>query len=181
MDETERVQALICAIICSVLAPAGPQRTRLLATLYKDDRSRESIDVQSNGVGAILEKMHLGRICKPAHVKEFRNILQPHQLALLPDGSTVLDRAMREHNILSVSKVYNNISFEELGILLALNSIEAESLIAKMIGESRLNAKIDQVENLVYFSKKSELENWDAHIGGFCHHLDDIAVQIRQK
>jgi len=35
-------------------------------------------------------------------------------------GSSILDRAVIEHNILSASKLYNNISFGELGRLLAI-------------------------------------------------------------
>ena len=32
-------------------------------------------------------------------------------MAQLPDGSTVLDRAVMQHNLLSASKLYNNITF----------------------------------------------------------------------
>lgn len=35
-------------------------------------------------------------------------------------GSTILDRAIVEHNLLSASKMYNNISFQELGALLEI-------------------------------------------------------------
>jgi len=35
-------------------------------------------------------------------------------------GSTILDRAVIEHNLLSASKLYNNISFDELGTLLEI-------------------------------------------------------------
>lgn len=35
-------------------------------------------------------------------------------------GSTILDRAVIEHNLLSASKLYNNITFEELGALLEI-------------------------------------------------------------
>lgn len=35
-------------------------------------------------------------------------------------GSSILDRAVIEHNLLSASKLYNNISFEELGSLLEI-------------------------------------------------------------
>ena len=38
----------------------------------------------------------------------------------LYSGSTILDRAVIEHNLLSASKLYNNISFEELGSLLEI-------------------------------------------------------------
>jgi COP9 signalosome complex subunit 4 len=181
MDVSERIQALVCACVCAILAPAGPQRTRLLGILYKDERVRERPEVQKDGVATILEKMYLGRVCKPNHVQEFRTILLPHQLALLPDGSTVLDRAVREHNILSVSLLYNNITFQELGNLLAVSAEQAEVLAAQMIGENRLQAKIDQLDQLIYFSRKSSLETWDEHIAGFCYQLDEIASQIRQK
>ena len=39
---------------------------------------------------------------------------------VLDAGSTILDRAVIEHNLLSASKLYNNISFEELGTLLEI-------------------------------------------------------------
>ena len=35
-------------------------------------------------------------------------------------GSSILDRAVIEHNILSASKLYNNITFDELGTLLGI-------------------------------------------------------------
>lgn len=35
-------------------------------------------------------------------------------------GSSILDRAVIEHNLLSASKLYNNITFEELGALLEI-------------------------------------------------------------
>ena len=47
-------------------------------------------------------------------------LLQPHQKAMTADGSTILDRAAIEHNLLSASKLYNNISFGELGSLLEI-------------------------------------------------------------
>jgi len=43
-----------------------------------------------------------------------------YSMHLLDVGSTILDRAVIEHNLLSASKLYNNISFEELGTLLEI-------------------------------------------------------------
>ena len=45
-------------------------------------------------------------------VESFANTLKPHQMAILPDGSTVLGKAMMQHNLLSASKLYNNITVE---------------------------------------------------------------------
>jgi len=42
-------------------------------------------------------------------IDAFAEELRPHQKALLLDKSTVLDRAMIEHNLLAASKLYTNI------------------------------------------------------------------------
>ena len=63
----------------------------------------------------ILEKMYMDRIIRRRELEEFAALLLPHQMAKTSDGSTILDRAVTEHNLLSASKLYNNISFEELG------------------------------------------------------------------
>ena len=42
-----------------------------------------------------------------------------HNHLLIP-GSSILDRAVIEHNILSASNLYNNITFDELGTLLGI-------------------------------------------------------------
>jgi COP9 signalosome complex subunit 4 len=38
----ERMRALDNALICAILAPAGPHRSRMLGTLFKDERSQRS-------------------------------------------------------------------------------------------------------------------------------------------
>jgi COP9 signalosome complex subunit 4 len=54
-------------------------------------------------------------------VTKFSSLLKPHQMATLGDGTTVLDRAVTEHNLLSASKLYINITFAELGTLLDIS------------------------------------------------------------
>ena len=41
IQKDERAAALEKSIHCALLAPAGVQRTRLLATFYKDERSNK--------------------------------------------------------------------------------------------------------------------------------------------
>lgn len=41
-------------------------------------------------------------------------------LSYIFSGSSILDRAVIEHNLLAVSKLYDNITFEELGTLLEI-------------------------------------------------------------
>jgi hypothetical protein len=47
-------------------------------------------------------------------------------------GSTILDRAVIEHNLLSASKLYNNISFEELGALLTIPPLKVSKAIGSL-------------------------------------------------
>lgn len=42
----------------------------------------------------------------------FAETLREHQKAQLPDGSTVLERSVMQHNMLSASKLYNNINIQ---------------------------------------------------------------------
>ena len=45
-------------------------------------------------------------------------------------GSSILDRAVIEHNLIAVSKLYNNIKFEELGALLEIPSTKVSKFAA---------------------------------------------------
>lgn len=143
--EEERLHTLAMAIKCAILAPAGPLRSRMLGQLYKDERSA--------GLGefGILESMFLDRLLSPAEVDKFAQGLAPHHLATTSDGSTVLARAVVEHNLLSASRVYLNIGFDELGVLLGLDGDKAEDTTAKMIEQGRLSGSIDQIDRIIYF------------------------------
>lgn len=63
VDEDERVTALRNALICTVLASAGQQRSRMLATLFKDERC------QHLPAYGILEKMYLDRIIRRSELQ----------------------------------------------------------------------------------------------------------------
>lgn len=76
------------------------------------------------------------------------------QQATTSDGTTILDRAVFEHNLLSASKLYNNITFEELGALLETPPAKAERIASHMISEGRMNGYIDQISSVVHFESK---------------------------
>lgn len=164
LDEDDRLAALGAAVTCAILGPAGPQRSRLLATLYRDDRT------QNLPQQAILAATFLDHIIRPTLVSEFAATLKPHQLAKLPPAQftprnmdedvsdkakrspeNVLDRAVMEHNLLSASRIYANITFKGLGMLLSLTPSASEAMARTMIGQGRLKASIDQVEGLITF------------------------------
>ncbi|ONI32714.1 hypothetical protein PRUPE_1G381600 [Prunus persica] len=161
IDEEALEQALSAAVTCTILAAAGPQRSRVLATLYK---------------------VYLERILRKPEIDAFSEELKPHQKALLPDNFTVLDRAMIEHNLLSASKLYTNISFDELGTLLGIEPHKAEKIASKMIYEDRMRGSIDQVEAVIHFEDDTEeLQQWDQQIVGLCQALNDVLDSMAKK
>jgi COP9 signalosome complex subunit 4 len=80
--------------------------------------------------------------------------------------STVLDRAVLEHNLLASSKIYNNITFRGLGALLDLTPSAAENMARRMIEQGRLKASIDQVDRLIIFATDGEEDNAQGKAGG---------------
>ncbi|KAF2270659.1 COP9 signalosome-like protein complex subunit 4 [Lojkania enalia] len=190
IDEDERIRALSSAIICAVLAPAGPQRGKMLAKLYKDERANQADNF------SILEKMFLDRLLSPAEVKAFSAQLQPHHLAKTADGSTVLDKAVLEHNLLGASKLYNNIGIDQLGELLGTDADKAEDYAAKMLEQGRLAGYIDQIDRLIYFEGEGsgerktghterivgkELRKWDANVQGLAEEVEKVTTMIQNQ
>ncbi|CAI7787558.1 unnamed protein product [Closterium sp. NIES-54] len=111
------------------------------------------------------QQVYLERILRSPEVESFAKELKPHQKAVLPGGSTVLDRAVIEHNLLSASKLYTNISFEELGALLGIAPHTAEKVAARMISEDRMKGSIDQVEAVIHFDNDTDdLQQWDQQV-----------------
>ncbi|XP_077157140.1 COP9 signalosome complex subunit 4 isoform X1 [Paroedura picta] len=194
VHESERLEALKHALHCTILASAGQQRSRMLATLFKDERC------QQLAAYGILEKMYLDRIIRGNQLQEFAAMLMPHQKATTadeyltynqaytehqtsgfpPSGSSILDRAVIEHNLLSASKLYNNITFEELGALLEIPAAKAEKIASQMITEGRMNGFIDQIDGIVHFETREALPTWDKQIQSLCFQVNNLLEKISQ-
>lgn len=188
--EDDRLHALSAAIKTAILAPAGPQRARMLGKLYKDERSA---DTQEHG---ILEKMFLDRLLSAEEVETFAASLAPHQLALTADGSTVLSKAVIEHNLLATSRLYDNISTTALANILGLKDSKndtaaerAEDYAAKMIEQGRLKAQIDQIDLVIQFEalpdlpftgNAKHLRLWDLAVQGLVEDVERCAASIAE-
>ncbi|CAM9898879.1 COP9 signalosome complex subunit 4 [Lethenteron reissneri] len=172
--EEERLQALKHALHCTILASAGQQRSRMLATLFKDERCQQ---LAAHG---ILEKMYLDRIIRSGQLHEFSAELAPHQKATTADGSSILDRAVIEHNLLSASKLYNNITFSELGALLEIPPEKAEKIASQMITEGRMAGVVDQIDGIVHFESREPLPTWDKQIQSLCFQVNTLLEKITQ-
>ncbi|CAB1352183.1 unnamed protein product [Coregonus sp. 'balchen'] len=127
---------------------------------------------------ASAEKMYLDRIIRGNQLQEFAAMLMPHQKATTGDGSSILDRAVIEHNLLSASKLYNNITFEELGALLEIPPAKAEKIASQMITEGRMNGFIDQIDGIVHFETREPLPTWDKQIQSLCFQVNNLLEKI---
>ena len=188
--EDDRLQALSAAIKTAILAPAGPQRNTTLGKLYKDERAS---DTEEYG---ILEKMFLDRLLSAEEVDTFAASLMPHQLAQTADGSTVLAKAVVEHNLLAASRLYENISTTALAKILGLEDgkgetagEKAEDYAARMMEQGRLKGNIDQIDGVISFeiqdgieagSSARELRMWDYGVQGLVEHVARCATGVSE-
>jgi COP9 signalosome complex subunit 4 len=191
ISEEERLHTLGMAVKCAVLAPAGPLRSRALGRLYKDERSSQLPEF------GILEKMFLDRLLSPEEVDKFAEGLASHQLATTADGSTVLRKAVVEHNLLGASRLYANIRFEALGSLLGLDAARAEDTTARMVEQGRLVGRMDQIEGIVWFEGGEasgergsgcaemvvgkELRRWDANVQSLSEEVEAVTNAMQEQ
>mmetsp|Transcript_18330 Transcript_18330/g.24187 ORF Transcript_18330/g.24187 Transcript_18330/m.24187 type:complete len:403 (-) Transcript_18330:374-1582(-) len=171
------------AVTCAVLGKAGPQRSRILGTLYKDERihSLETLSHFSK-CAQVLTKMYTEQILRSNNLTAFEESLMPHQKAILANGMTILESAVIEHNMLACSKIYENICISELGNLLEIDAEKAEKVAAKMITEGRLKASIDQIEGILQFEGEMDtLQSWDDQIGRICLCVNNCCEQISKR
>merc|ERR550525_2098626 len=101
------------------------------------------------------------RLIRCSEVQKFEGHFLPHQKVPLPDGQTVLERAILQHNVLAASRVYKNMRLPDLGLLLEVTPERAEKIAAKMIAEQRLDGYIDQQSGVIHFQGVDEnLQQW---------------------
>ncbi|OTA57654.1 hypothetical protein K449DRAFT_386147 [Hypoxylon sp. EC38] len=191
ITEDERLHTLSMAVKCAILAPAGPLRSRALGKLFKDERSPNLPEF------GMLEKMFFDRLLAPDEVQKFAEGLAPHQLALTADGTTVLARAVVEHNLLGVSRLYSNIGFDSLGLLLGLDAEKAEDTTAKMIEQGRLVGRIDQIDRIIWFeggeasgekgsgraevTVGKEMRRWDANVQSLAEEVENVTNALQRE
>jgi len=176
VSESDLIQTLEYAVTCAILAPPSSNRSRVLAMLISDERSKDLPNFN------LLEKMFHERIVRNSEVEVFQERLQPHQNAGTSTGRTVLQNSIIEHNLFAASKIYNNITFAELGSLLGIKTPEAEQLASTMIEQGRMKATIDQVDGVVEFESATDnLNIWDNQIQAVCLSVNDILENISKK
>jgi len=176
ISENDLLLSLENAVTCAILAKAGGARTRVLNMLYRDERSKSLKNYK------ILEKMNKNMILSQKEQDDFSKTLSEHHQATLSGGLTVLAKAVYEHNMLAASQLYKNIQISQLSKLLGITNTQAEDLARVMIQEGRMNATIDQVDDIIEFDDDNAiLTSWDTHIQDCLMAINDICDMIDEK
>ena len=98
------------------------------------------------------------------------------------DGYTVLEKSLIEHNILVISRIYMNIRFEEIGKFLGINAEQAEDIIATMVEQGRIQAVLDQGNELVEFEEEGRQQStFNDQIREACEQIDSLSKDIQRK
>ena len=135
--------ALSAAVTCAVLAPPGPARTRILAGLGSDERSARL------PLSGVLSSVSSQRLLTRADAAALDAALtMPHHRAVGGDGATVLERALREHNLSAAARVYGALTLEALGELLGLGRGEKGKSAADEAVSSPLERREEDVVRL---------------------------------
>mmetsp|Transcript_4672 Transcript_4672/g.13071 ORF Transcript_4672/g.13071 Transcript_4672/m.13071 type:complete len:436 (-) Transcript_4672:224-1531(-) len=169
------LQYLHEAALCAALTPAGPHRLRLLRTICKDER------LDSLPFSKLIQEMYKERMIGQHQKTLLRKYLGPHHLTpTRTETASPLERAVIEHNLLSARNIYNNISFEELGLLLGLSPDDAETTAAKMILENRMEGYLDQVKKILYFQEGDEMVALSESIQACCAKVSAVVDCITE-
>jgi COP9 signalosome complex subunit 4 len=181
VDAESLLQMLGRAVSCAILAPSGPQRQRILAHIYKDNRLDQLDSISGmESHSKILKKMYMHQILQPQELVQFEASLMDHQKAIMGDGLTIMERGVIEHNMVAVGNLYQAIYFTELARILGVSPEKAEMTAANMIMDGSLRGSIDQVEGLLEFEDEEEEDVvLDRAITGFCTELNNVTDAIK--
>ena len=181
VDASDLMELLGKAVTCTLLAKAGPQRSRFMGLLYKDERVQGLEHVAGmSSHAAVLAKMYTEQFLQAEELSTFEASLKPHQQATTSEGYTIMEKAMMEHNMHAAGKIYDNIHVSELGHLLKMSPQQAEKMAAKMISEGRLRASIDQVDGLLEFEEDNDpIKSWDERIEDVCTEVSNSVTTLQ--
>lgn len=184
IESDDLLEFLGRAATCAILAPSSSQRQRILGLVFKDERLTQLDSIPHfKSHSSIVTRMYMNQIIERGDdLIQFQDSLSDHQKAIMSDGLTIEQRALIEHNMVAVSRLYTSIYLDDLGKLLGLTSERAERIACEMIMNGNLaGGSIDQVDGTLNFDNtESELVNWDGAITSFCSQLNRITDAVRQ-
>ena len=138
---------------------------------------------------SMLQRMSTERLISAPDAAAFEATLPQHCRAANAAGVTIFGKAVAEHNVLAASRVYKNISFASLGVVLGMAPEAAQAVVARMVSEGRLSAAIDQVDAVIDFLAEKggsavdpdavSMRAWDKGIKDVCSSINSLVEALK--
>ena len=179
-------EALTMAVVCAVIARGSALKVKMLSVLNADKRIADMCDPV---LAELLKRLSSGRMLSEKVTEPFVRLLQSLSSSRLPDAGEMFGKAVVEHNLYAISRVYSSISLSRLAQLLAItDTAKVERLVVNMFAaddEGRLcgGGHIDQSDQFVYFSRCddgsfSDGGPWNLHAETALKQVASLADQL---
>ena len=166
-DKEKYNQILFKFIFDAIMSNNVTQQERLMNFLYQNDKLGVP-DFKS-----IFEKFFNYQIIYLDDLKELlSNLPESHK-------NINISKALFEHNIYSLSRVFSNISLNTLEKFLKMKRDDIIRLCIEMINEGTIKAKIDDNSNFLIFEQEQGVStDFDEQIKNFCLKTKNLAEYI---
>ena len=167
-DKSKFNQVLYKFIFDAIMSNNVTQQERLMNFLYQNDK------LGLAEYKPIFEKFFNYQIIYLEDLKDLRkNLPDTHK-------KINLTKALFEHNIYSLSRVFTNISLSSLEQFLKMKVDDITRLLIEMINEGTIKAKIDDNSKFVLFEQEQGIStDFDEQIKNFCLKTKNLAEYIR--
>ena len=166
-DKSKFNQVLYKFIFDAIMSNNVTQQERLMNFLYQNDK------LGMAEYKPIFEKFYNYQIIYLEDLKDLKKIL-PNTYKNIN-----IAKALFEHNIYSLSRVFTNISFSSLEKFLKMKIDDITRMCISMINEGNIKAKIDDNSKFLLFEQEQGVSTeFDEQIKNFCLKTKNIAEYI---
>ncbi len=166
-DKSKFNQVLYKFIFDAIMSNNVTQQERLMNFLYQNDK------LGMAEYKPIFEKFYNYQIIYLEDLKDLKKIL-PNTYKNIN-----IAKALFEHNIYSLSRVFTNISFSSLEKFLKIKIDDITRMCISMINEGNIKAKIDDNSKFLLFGQEQGVStDFDEQIKNFCLKIKNIAEYI---
>ena len=166
-DKSKFNQVLYKFIFDTIMSSNVTQQERLMNFLYQNDK------LGMAEYKPIFEKFFNYQIIYLEDLKTLKqNIPQTHK-------NINITKALFEHNIYSLSRVFTNISFSSLEKFLKMKIDDIMRLCVVLINEGTIKAKIDDNSKFLIFEQEQGVStDFDEQIKNFCLKTKNLSEYI---
>ena len=166
-DKSKYSQVLYKFIFDTIMSNNVTQQERLMNFLYQNDK------LGIADFKPIFEKFFNYQIIYLDDLKSLLNNLPATH------KNINITKALFEHNIYSLSRVFNNISFTSLEKFLKMKIDDITRLCITMINEGTIKAKIDDNSKFLMFEQEQGVStDFDEQIKNFCLKAKNLGEYI---